>query len=127
MVYINIAREKKADVPMEPNGRAVRSAGTGGGRPRCAAWAMPAADHGSALRADEVGPAGRVAAFAGFPRRFRCLVPLPDARLRVPGKVFLAWRSPVLRRRVVADAADPDVRLHAGPPSCRLSHQGTAG
>src|SRR6266699_3049092 len=192
---------------------------------------MTFADHGSALRADEVGPAGRVAAFAGFPRRFRCPFACAGARSRVPGRVFLALRSmgayavlqdlgedrrlavadvpgrgqqrdgsggcqgaqpaessiryvpgqlggiaaaelaelrrivpvprpqpggrcdvpgpftqpgrvlaqaprphpvdqharPVLRRRVVVDAADPDVRLHARPPSCRFSHQDTAG
>ncbi len=95
---------------------------------------MTLADHGSALGADEVGPADRVAAFVGFPRRYCGAVPFTGARLRIPGRVFLAWRSlaacaarPVLRRRVVVDAADPDVRLHARPPSCHLSHQDTAG
>ena len=54
---------------------------------------MTLADHGSALRADEIGPAGRVATFAGFPSRFCCPFPFASDRLRVPGRIFLAWRS----------------------------------
>jgi hypothetical protein len=55
--------------------------------------AMTLADHGSALRADEIGPAGRLATFAGFPSRFCCPFPSTGDRLPVPGRIFLTWRS----------------------------------